>query len=151
MPKIGMVCEESSWSGDYLFSGPEVLGFWAYKEYKDVLLRSGYPSKGMGKIKARCYEYIPGAWLGLREEGRLVGVCAARFGPLKKMSVPLSASIEALAVIPEVRGKGIASMLVSHVLMSVLDAGYEKVFVAVHTERPAAVRVYEKTGFRRIK
>lgn len=122
-----------------------------YKEYQMVMLNSGYKKWVLNKIHKIAHGYIPGVWLGVKDNGRLVAVCAAGFGGLKDMKVIYGARIEGLAVLPDYRNRGIATMLVSEVINRCRNLGYINIYVAVHSERLAAVKVYKKVGFREVK
>jgi len=60
--------------------------------------------------------------------------------------------IEAIGVIPEWRGKGIASSLLLHTMREFLAAGMERAALDVDTQNPTgALRLYEKLGFEAVK
>ena len=67
------------------------------------------------------------------------------------MKAMFSARIATLAVLPEWAGKGIGTALVNKVLINLIDAGYVNIYVAVQSDNKAAVRVYTKAGFKKIK
>ena len=122
-----------------------------YKEYQNVLLKSGYKKWAKEKIFRVAGRFIPGMWMGVRVRGRLVGVCAAEFGPGKNVRDVFSARIAALAVMSEYRGKGFATDIVSSIIRKLYDYEYKSIYVAVHKENLPAVKVYKKCGFKKIK
>jgi mycothiol synthase len=60
--------------------------------------------------------------------------------------------IEAVGVIPEWRGKGVASALLVHTLKEFILAGMDSAALDVDTQNPTgALRLYEKLGFEAVK
>jgi GNAT superfamily N-acetyltransferase len=60
--------------------------------------------------------------------------------------------IEALGVIPEWRGQGLATALLAHSMNAFLTAGLEQAALDVDTQNPTgALRLYENMGFKAIK
>jgi ribosomal protein S18 acetylase RimI-like enzyme len=121
-----------------------------YSEYQKVLLGAGYKKWVRGKITKLAVQYIPRTWLGVRVGQKLVGVCSAEFGAIRGYKQIHSARIAALAVLPKFRGNGIATSIVAAVVRELQELGYKNIYVNVHKENGAAVRVYKKAGFRKI-
>ena len=82
-----------------------------------------------------------GTYLGIRESGQLVAMAGERLRPLGHTE------ISAVCTHPEYRGRGYASSLVSALIRKTTGRG-ETPFLHVRTENVAAIRVYEKLGFK---
>ncbi len=82
-----------------------------------------------------------GSYLGIHEAGQLVAMAGERLRPLGYTE------ISAVCTHPEYRGRGYASSLVSALIRKTTGRG-ETPFLHVRTENVAAIRVYEKLGFR---
>ncbi|WP_063813390.1 GNAT family N-acetyltransferase [Herbidospora daliensis] len=81
-----------------------------------------------------------GAYLGLRDEGRLIAMAGER------LRVPGWTEISAVCTDPAHRGRGLASRLVSAVVAGVRDRG-DRPFLHAATANVNAVRLYESLGF----
>lgn len=85
--------------------------------------------------------------LGAFLDGRLVGIL--RFERSQREKNRHRASLHAVYVTPEYRGRGIARALLSQVLrMARAQGGLEQIELAVSTKQAAAKRLYESFGFR---
>jgi putative acetyltransferase len=49
------------------------------------------------------------------------------------------------------RGKGIGYELISHIEDKARELGYQRIYLETHTNLPAAIHIYEKSGFRKIE
>lgn len=81
-----------------------------------------------------------GRFIGAREGGRLVAMAGER------MLLPGLREVSAVATHPDVRGRGLARMLVSEVAAGILARG-ETPFLHVWADNVAAIRLYETLGF----
>jgi ribosomal-protein-alanine N-acetyltransferase len=61
------------------------------------------------------------------------------------------AEIHSIAVAPSERGRGVAMALLNRTLALLLRRGFETVFLNVRLENTAAIRLYRKLGFHRIR
>jgi len=119
-----------------------------YEDYTKCLHKAGYEKWPHKLTLKRACIYIPQCWFGIIKDRKLVATCAVSFGVLKKMKpLPDSCEIEALAVIPEYRKRGLGTAIVRRVIKATMEHGYKNIFVAVHPERKAAVKTYKKVGF----
>lgn len=82
-----------------------------------------------------------GAYLGVRQHGRLVAMAGERLRP------PGWTEISAVCTAPHARGQGLAGRLVGELVEHVLERG-ERPFLHVSGQNAAAVAVYERLGFR---
>lgn len=76
------------------------------------------------------------------EDGRIVGYLFAR-------QVLDEVELLSLAVVPESRGQGIGKRLLSELIALVKAGQAVKIFLEVRESNSSAIRLYEKTGFRR--
>jgi predicted GNAT family acetyltransferase len=82
-----------------------------------------------------------GTYLGIREGDQLVAMAGERLRPLGYTE------ISAVCTHPEYRGRGYASSLVSALIQKITKRD-ETPFLHVRNENVAAIRVYEKLGFK---
>lgn len=61
-----------------------------------------------------------------------------------------SGDITNIAVLPEYRGRGLGELLVKSILNLALQMDMDKVFLEVRRSNIAAIRLYEKCGFKQI-
>jgi ribosomal-protein-alanine N-acetyltransferase len=61
------------------------------------------------------------------------------------------AEIHSIAVAPDERGRGVAMALLNRTLALLLRGGFKTVFLNVRLENAAAIRLYRKLGFHRIR
>ena len=80
-----------------------------------------------------------GAYLGIRENGRLVAMAGERMKPAGWTE------ISAVCTDPEFRGKGLAARLIRAVAAGIRDRGEQAFMHAVDTN--PAIRLYEHLGF----
>jgi len=64
---------------------------------------------------------------------------------------PTRAELHSIAVAPGARGRGIAAALLRRVFALLRRRGFETVSLNVRLENEAAVRLYRKLGFRRVR
>ncbi len=57
-------------------------------------------------------------------------------------------NLEDLFVMPELRSRGIGSMLLEAAITAVREAGYTQLGLGVAVDNPGAIRLYERKGFR---
>ena len=81
-----------------------------------------------------------GAYLGIRENGRLVAMAGERLRP------PGWTEISAVCTAPEARGRGHAARLV-RALTARIEARGERPFLHVAEENTGAIALYERLGF----
>ncbi|QGG96747.1 GNAT family N-acetyltransferase [Actinomarinicola tropica] len=92
-----------------------------------------------GPFGARTMEL--GGYVGLRDgAGRLVAVAGHR------MRLPGQVEISAVCTAPEVRGQGLGTRLVRHVVARAEEAG-DGVFLHASADNVGAIRLYEALGF----
>lgn len=84
--------------------------------------------------------------LGARADGELVGTLALAVFPVLTGK---RAWIEDVVVLPEVRGRGVATALVEEALRRAARAGCRTVDLTSRPSRIEANRLYEKLGFQR--
>jgi mycothiol synthase len=77
------------------------------------------------------------------QEGELVGVVLCPW-------YPDLGWIRQLAVHPEARGRGLGLALVQHAFGALRDRGHRRVGLAVDEWAPAALRLYERAGMRKV-
>ncbi len=82
-----------------------------------------------------------GHYVGIRQDGRLVAMAGERTQPQGYCEV------SAVCTHPDYRGRGYAGLLVSQIAAENWQRGVVP-FLHVSPENPAAIRVYEKLGFR---
>lgn len=88
------------------------------------------------------------SWLVFAERsGDLVGMAGAYQWPEDREAN--RAMIIAVFVDESARGQGIGELLVEEVIVQLAAAGLESAILAVNPEQIAAVRLYERMGFRR--
>lgn len=76
-------------------------------------------------------------------DSRLAGSCRA-FLP---MSLSSSASLYSLEILPDLRGRGLGTEAFSLVLAYLKEAGIRRLSLHVSGDNPAALKLYQKTGF----
>ncbi|MGH6829470.1 MAG: GNAT family N-acetyltransferase [Rhizomicrobium sp.] len=92
-----------------------------------------------GPFHARTHEL--GAFLGVREKGRLVAMAGER------LKVPGFTEISAVAIHPDARGRGFAKALMRQVAAGIAARG-DKPFLHVYPHNQAAIALYRKLGLR---
>lgn len=80
-------------------------------------------------------------WVAVRDE-RIVGTVAVR--PYER-----SLYVRSMALLPELRGRGIGLALLSTLEAYAVDGGYERLFLTTTPFLHDAIRLYERFGFRR--
>jgi ribosomal protein S18 acetylase RimI-like enzyme len=96
--------------------------------------------------KSRLEEAAKGTsrWLLFARQGhKLIGM----IGAFRDENNGLEAEIISMYVIPDARGKGIASLMMRGILMVLKDNGICVVRLGVNLDQPAAVHIYQKFGF----
>lgn len=93
-----------------------------------------------GPFHARTHEM--GNFVGIRENGRLIAMSGER------MHVPGFTEISAVCTHPDVRGRGLAAILMRKVAAGIAARG-EELFLHVYPHNKVAIALYEKLGFRR--
>jgi ribosomal protein S18 acetylase RimI-like enzyme len=83
-----------------------------------------------------------GRYVGLRHDGRLVALAGERLRPTGHVE------ISAVCTDPEVRGRGLASRLVLH-LVAAIEADGAVPFLHTSADNVTALRLYERLGFAR--
>jgi ribosomal-protein-alanine N-acetyltransferase len=61
------------------------------------------------------------------------------------------AEIYSIAVAPDKRGRGVAIALLNRTLALLLRGGFETIFLNVRLENTAAIQLYRKLGFHRVR
>ncbi len=95
----------------------------------------------------------PGPWVARTHElGNFVGVFGVENPDLvamagERLRLPTATEVSAVCTEPGHRGRGLAAMLVTEVARGIQARG-ELPFLHVRAENTAAVRVYERLGFR---
>jgi|SRR5579883_824621 predicted GNAT family acetyltransferase len=92
-----------------------------------------------GPFRQRTIEL--GGYRGIRVAGQLVAMTGRRTNP------PGWVEVSAVCTHPDHRGKGYANGLVAAVASGILEHG-ETPFLGVRQDNAAAIRVYERSGFR---
>jgi predicted GNAT family acetyltransferase len=92
-----------------------------------------------GPFRQRTIEL--GGYRGIRNGDHLVAMTGQRTNP------PGFIEVSAVCTHPDYRGRGYANALVSRVASAILEYG-ETPFLGVRQDNTAAIRVYEKLGFR---
>ncbi|NMN04158.1 MULTISPECIES: GNAT family N-acetyltransferase [unclassified Novosphingobium] len=83
-----------------------------------------------------------GQFYGIFLDGRLAAMAGERMRP-----APGFAEVSGVATWPEFRGRGLAARLIGHVRDRLLERG-DKPFLHSYAENAAAIRLYERLGFR---
>ncbi len=60
-------------------------------------------------------------------------------------------AIQNLGIVPQLRGKGLGSLLMSRALAGFASAGLTRAYLEVTAQNVGAVRLYERLGFQRVK
>ncbi|MDN4162457.1 GNAT family N-acetyltransferase [Nocardioides abyssi] len=81
-------------------------------------------------------------WLGVREEGRLVGVGAVRRDP------DGSGHLRAVSVLPGATGRGLGLALSQGLTRRAMDRAPHVATLGVYTDNGPALRIYERLGYR---
>lgn len=82
-----------------------------------------------------------GAYLGIRDRGRLVAMAGER------LRVPGFTEVSAVCTHPEFQGRGYARLLISAVIRRITERG-DTPFLHVAQVNTRAIRVYEDLGFK---
>lgn len=77
-------------------------------------------------------------------DGKVIGYALARHSATR-------AEIHSIAIAPAQRGGGVAVALLKRVLSLLLRRGFEKVSLDVRLENKAAISLYRKLGFERVR
>jgi ribosomal-protein-alanine N-acetyltransferase len=77
-------------------------------------------------------------------DGTVVGYALAFHSPTR-------AELHSIAVAPGARGQGIAAALLRRVVLLLSRRGFETVSLNVRLENEAAIRLYRKLGFQRVR
>ena len=86
-------------------------------------------------------------FIALDERGKVVGgVGAAEFPGLSRC-----AELQKLYLAEEVKGRGLGSRLMQQVQSCARGLGYGQMYLETHSNLQAAIRLYEKLGFQRIR
>lgn len=75
----------------------------------------------------------------------IVGACFASHHPSERH--PFAGNLGWLAVRPDHRGHKIAQVLVEQVVIRLLNAGYNRIYLETHDHRVPAILLYFKTGW----
>jgi len=101
------------------------------------------------------YENFPKAFLVAESEGRIVGyvMCRVETGKLyTRGSVGRQGHIISLAVVPEMRRRGIATSLMKEVLKNLIEIyGVDEYYLEVRVSNSPAISLYKKLGFKPFK
>lgn len=81
--------------------------------------------------------------LALEEDGEIVGYCCTQV-------LFEDAELQNIAIAPKMRGKGLATLLLSAAEENAKTLGAEKCFLEVRVGNTPAVKLYEKFGYERI-
>jgi len=101
---------------------------------KAEALFSAWARAGIGG--ADCFAFLH------RAEGKLVGFVSAR------LASPGTGRIELVAVSPAFQGKGIGARLLDQTAAELASRGAKSVTVVTQVSQTAALRLYERAGFR---
>ena len=89
--------------------------------------------------------------LVLEVDGKLVGCGYAQIRPAKTyLTYKEYAHLGFMFVLPEYRGRGLNQQLIEGLKAWVRSKGIKEIRLEVYTENNAAVRAYEKSGFKQI-
>lgn len=89
--------------------------------------------------------------LVLEVDGKLVGCGYAQIRPAKSyLRYAAYAHLGFMFVLPEYRGQGLNQQLIEGLKAWIKSKGVKEVRLEVYTENNAAVRAYEKAGFKQI-
>lgn len=89
--------------------------------------------------------------LVLEVDGKLVGCGYAQIRPAKNyLRYAVYAHLGFMFVLPENRGQGLNQQLIEGLKAWIKSKGVKEVRLEVYTENNAAVRAYEKAGFKQI-
>lgn len=81
------------------------------------------------------------------DDGQLIGgIGLAEFD-----CIPGCAELQKLYLAASERGKGIGYELISRIENKARELGYQRIYLETHTNLPAAIHIYEKSGFRKIE
>lgn len=71
-------------------------------------------------------------------------------GALRPLEAENALEIKRMYVLPEQRGKGIAAQILLELEHWALDSGMKRCILETGNKQPEAIRLYEKSGYRRI-
>ena len=86
-------------------------------------------------------------FIALDENGEMIGGAGAAEFP----GLPDCAELQKLYLVDHAKGKGFGRQLVSLVEDWARSSGYRKLYLETHTNLCAAMKLYEKMGFRQIE
>jgi GNAT superfamily N-acetyltransferase len=115
--------------------------FNSFVEFKPLYTIGGFSATTPGPEQVRVRMSEGPVWLALRD-GVLVGTVSA-------VARGASVYIRGMAVMPVARGSGAGSMLLREVENWAAAEGCDRLFLSTTPFLDAAIRLYEKSGFRR--
>ncbi|KAK7205612.1 acyl-CoA N-acyltransferase, partial [Myxozyma melibiosi] len=83
------------------------------------------------------------------EDGNVIGVIVCKLDPHR--AVRMRGYIAMIAVVTRLRGKGIASQLLSLAVSKMIELKADEIVLETRTDNEAALRLYERLGFVRSK
>lgn len=87
----------------------------------------------------------------LEKDGMLIGCGYAQIRPAKPyLTYKEFAHLGFMFVLPEYRGQGLNQQLIAALMVWIKTKGVHEVRLDVYTENSAAVKAYEKAGFKQI-
>lgn len=116
----------------------------AIKRSIDTLIREQVGYTGPNSYAYACFE-----------GDRIVGICFYWFGVryLKRNFWPLAdseAKLVQIVTLPEIRGQGVATMLIKFSFQDIIEKGFKKVYARIWHSNTPSIHAFERSGWVRI-
>jgi putative acetyltransferase len=94
------------------------------------------------------YQYPKSTYFVLLHNNKVVGGCG-----INKLDFANdnTCELQRMFILPSYRGKGFGTSLMKHCMEKAKEYGYDKIYLETLSEMKAAIRLYEKSGFQKIK
>ena len=107
---------------------------------------TAYFDEGLDRLSG-CYESPGRAYYVLMDGGRVIGgVGFAEFD-----GDPGCCEMQKLYLDDAYKGRGIGHRMVGFIEQKAREAGYRRIYLETHTNLKAAIRLYEKSGYRAVE
>ena len=92
------------------------------------------------------YDGTDGEYYALTAEGRLIGgVGFSAFGGFERCC-----ELQKLYLDESFRGRGLGGRMLAFIEQRAAELGFQRIYLETHTSLQEAIRLYERTGYRRI-
>ena len=96
---------------------------------------------------SRAYTAPRSAYFVLEEDGRVIG--GSGIAPLEGGDQD-TCELRKMYFLPEARGRGLGERMLQHCLSCARELGFRRCYLETLTGMDAAMRLYERTGFRKL-